>query len=254
VNEGETASLDTSVAADQVEETPAPAEPAGGATPSAPDAGAPDADAAAEASTAADAADATAESAPAETPAPAAPATPEERLQQREKQVAALERKLAHLRSWIAAINSQMAATNPQLVKNARRLYVGGVPEGTSEVRPGRARAALLRCGHAEGRAHPAAAGCAAPLPACKRPRPHPRRAAPAAAHRSSAPVPQEELYQFFAGLIAGAAAAASPGSALISCKITPEKVRRGGRRAAARRYPRPSAGRARRQGGLARA
>jgi hypothetical protein len=46
-----------------------------------------------------------------------------------------LERKLAHLRGWVAAVNAQVAANNPQLVKNARRLYVGGVPEGTTEVR-----------------------------------------------------------------------------------------------------------------------
>lgn len=51
--------------------------------------------------------------------------------------VAVLERKLAHLRSWMASVASQVAASNPQLAKNARRLYVGGVPTGTTEVRRG---------------------------------------------------------------------------------------------------------------------
>ncbi|KIY92180.1 hypothetical protein MNEG_15783 [Monoraphidium neglectum] len=62
-----------------------------------------------------------------------APPTLEQQLAQREAQVAVLERKLHHLRSWMGSINAQMAATNPQLVKNARRLYVGGVPPGTTE-------------------------------------------------------------------------------------------------------------------------
>jgi hypothetical protein len=60
--------------------------------------------------------------------------------------VAVLERKLHHLRSWMGSVNAQMAATNPQLVKNARRLYVGGVPPGTTEVRgAARTKAGRLR-------------------------------------------------------------------------------------------------------------
>ena len=92
-------------------------------------------------------------------PPPPAPLSPPQ-------QVAQLERKLAHLRAWVASVNAQVAASNPQLVKNARKLYVGGVPEGTTE----------------------------------------------------------EELFAFFTGLVASAGAAAAPGNAVVSCKITPEK------------------------------
>ena len=64
-----------------------------------------------------------------------------------------MERKLQHLRSWMASVNAHMATTNPQLVKNARRLYVGGVPPGTTEVRARRrGPEALSSRGHARPR------------------------------------------------------------------------------------------------------
>lgn len=43
-------------------------------------------------------------------------------------------------------------------------------------------------------------------------------------------PNAQEELYQFFAGLMAGVGIATAPGAPLVSCKITPDKARRAAR------------------------
>jgi hypothetical protein len=65
----------------------------------------------------------------------ASPLTPPEQFTAREQRVATLERRLAHLRAWMASVCNQMASTNPQLAKNARRLYIGGVPADTTEVR-----------------------------------------------------------------------------------------------------------------------
>jgi hypothetical protein len=46
-----------------------------------------------------------------------------------------LQRRLEHFRGWLAGVQEQVTARDPQIIKNARRLYVGGIPEGTKEVR-----------------------------------------------------------------------------------------------------------------------
>jgi len=38
-------------------------------------------------------------------------------------------------RSWVCLVHSKIQAMNPQAIKNSRRLYIGGIPETTSEVR-----------------------------------------------------------------------------------------------------------------------
>ncbi len=45
-----------------------------------------------------------------------------------------LQRKLEHYRSWLSSLQGQMQHKDPTVIKNARRLYVGGIPEGTREV------------------------------------------------------------------------------------------------------------------------
>lgn len=47
------------------------------------------------------------------------------------------QKKLGHLRTWVASLHGKVAQMNPQALKNSRRLYVGGVPIDTSEVRHG---------------------------------------------------------------------------------------------------------------------
>ncbi|KAF8061126.1 MPC1 [Scenedesmus sp. PABB004] len=56
-----------------------------------------------------------------------------ELLRQKDEQIAALQAKLGHFRSWLSGLQVQQQAKDPQLLKNARRLYVGGIPEGTKE-------------------------------------------------------------------------------------------------------------------------
>lgn len=52
--------------------------------------------------------------------------------------IAQLEGKLKHLRGWMKAVQDQMQANivHRDTVFNARRLFVGGVPPGTSDVSP----------------------------------------------------------------------------------------------------------------------
>jgi hypothetical protein len=59
----------------------------------------------------------------------------EQQLRQRDETISILQRRLEHFRSWLAGVQGQVAARDPQIIKNARRLYVGGIPEGTKEVR-----------------------------------------------------------------------------------------------------------------------
>eukprot|EP00775_Hariotina_reticulata_P007687 gene7687-7887_t len=58
-----------------------------------------------------------------------------EQLRQKDEQITTLERKLDHFRSWLSNLQGQLQAKDPQIVKNARRLYVGGIPEDTKEIR-----------------------------------------------------------------------------------------------------------------------
>lgn len=52
----------------------------------------------------------------------------------KDEQIHVLQRKLEHFRSWLSGLQGQLAAKDPQLLKNARRLYIGGIPDGTKEV------------------------------------------------------------------------------------------------------------------------
>jgi hypothetical protein len=65
-----------------------------------------------------------------------------EQLRQKDDQITMLERKLEHFRSWLSNLQGQLQAKDPQVVKNARRLYVGGIPEDTKEVSSAAAAAA----------------------------------------------------------------------------------------------------------------
>jgi len=54
----------------------------------------------------------------------------------KDKRIAHLEGKLQHLRSWMQGLQNQMQsqAEQRETVFNARRLFIGGVPQGTSDV------------------------------------------------------------------------------------------------------------------------
>lgn len=58
-----------------------------------------------------------------------------EQLRQKDAQILMLQKKLGHFRNWVCSLHAKVQATNPQAIKNSRRLYVGGIPENTSEVR-----------------------------------------------------------------------------------------------------------------------
>lgn len=58
-----------------------------------------------------------------------------EQLLQRDAQIKVLQQKLEHYRAWLSSVQEQQLHRDAQLVKNARRLYIGGIPEGTREVR-----------------------------------------------------------------------------------------------------------------------
>lgn len=59
----------------------------------------------------------------------------EHQLHTKDEQIHVLQRKLEHFRAWLSGLQGQLVAKDPQLLKNARRLYVGGIPQGTKEVR-----------------------------------------------------------------------------------------------------------------------
>lgn len=44
-----------------------------------------------------------------------------------------LQKKLSHFRTWVSQVHSRVQQVNPQAVKNSRRLYVGGLPQDTTE-------------------------------------------------------------------------------------------------------------------------
>ena len=41
---------------------------------------------------------------------------------------------LAHYRNWSAQVQARYQMFNPEAIRPARRIYVGGLPSGTSEV------------------------------------------------------------------------------------------------------------------------
>ena len=117
-------------------------------------------------------------------------------LRQKDAQILMLQKKLSHFRSWVSGIHAKVQQMNPQAIKNSRRLYVGGIPEDTTEVGPGMG----LACG-----------GVAAP----------PLSTATPADRLLLYASEQEELKQFLGGLMMRTGALTAPGNAVISSKIT---------------------------------
>ncbi|GMH40209.1 hypothetical protein BSKO_08113 [Bryopsis sp. KO-2023] len=56
-----------------------------------------------------------------------------EQLRQKDAQILVGQKKLNHFRSWMNSLQAKVNAQNPQAVKNARRLYIGGFPQGSAE-------------------------------------------------------------------------------------------------------------------------
>ena len=59
----------------------------------------------------------------------------QEQLAIKEQENQQLLAQLAHLRSWMNSLQQRARANDPHALLVARELYVGGVPEGTTEVR-----------------------------------------------------------------------------------------------------------------------
>jgi hypothetical protein len=59
----------------------------------------------------------------------------QEQLTIKEQENQQLMAQLAHLRSWMNSLQQRARANDPHALLVARELYVGGVPEGTTEVR-----------------------------------------------------------------------------------------------------------------------
>ena len=55
-------------------------------------------------------------------------------LRDKDTELAQLQKRLSHYRSWVGSLHAKMQASNPQAIKNAKRLYIGGVPEDTTDV------------------------------------------------------------------------------------------------------------------------
>lgn len=55
-------------------------------------------------------------------------------LAEKDAQISVLQKKLEHYRSWLSSLQCQMQHKDPQVIKNARRLYIGGIPDATREV------------------------------------------------------------------------------------------------------------------------
>jgi hypothetical protein len=70
-----------------------------------------------------------------------------EQLTLKEQENQQLQAQLQHLRGWMNSLQQRARANDPHALLVARELYVGGVPEGTTEVRrvEGVSR---LSCGH----------------------------------------------------------------------------------------------------------
>lgn len=59
----------------------------------------------------------------------------QEQLSLKEQENQQLTAQLQHLRSWMNSLQQRARANDPHALLVARELYVGGVPEGTTEVR-----------------------------------------------------------------------------------------------------------------------
>lgn len=59
----------------------------------------------------------------------------QEQLALKEQENQQLVAQLQHLRTWMNALQQRARANDPHALLVARELYVGGVPEGTTEVR-----------------------------------------------------------------------------------------------------------------------
>lgn len=57
-----------------------------------------------------------------------------QQLAAKDEQIAKLSRQLEHFRGWLSGLQGQLQTKDPQAIKNARRLYVGGIPDGIQEV------------------------------------------------------------------------------------------------------------------------
>lgn len=69
----------------------------------------------------------------------------QEQLSIKEQENQQLMAQLAHLRAWMNSLQQRARANDPHALLVARELYVGGVPEGTTEVRLGQAGRAVLQ-------------------------------------------------------------------------------------------------------------
>lgn len=58
----------------------------------------------------------------------------QEQLTIKEQENQQLTAQLQHLRSWMNSLQQRARANDPHALLVARELYVGGVPEGTTEV------------------------------------------------------------------------------------------------------------------------
>lgn len=58
-----------------------------------------------------------------------------EQLALKEQENQQLQAQLQHLRGWMNSLQQRARANDPHALLVARELYVGGVPEGTTEVR-----------------------------------------------------------------------------------------------------------------------
>jgi hypothetical protein len=70
-----------------------------------------------------------------------------EQLTLKEQENQQLQAQLQHLRGWMNSLQQRARANDPHALLVARELYVGGVPEGTTEVRRV-SRVSRLSCGH----------------------------------------------------------------------------------------------------------
>lgn len=58
----------------------------------------------------------------------------QDQLNVKEQENQQLTAQLQHLRSWMSSLQQRAKANDPHALLVARELYVGGVPEGTTEV------------------------------------------------------------------------------------------------------------------------
>ena len=66
----------------------------------------------------------------------AGPLSPEQQqlLARKDAQIEVLQMKLERYRSWLSSLQGQMQHKDPTILRNARRLYIGGIPDSAREV------------------------------------------------------------------------------------------------------------------------